>query len=40
LDRIAPKHVGARDIDAVIVDDEIVGAGKFLCVSGPAQNAR
>ena len=25
VDRIAAEHVGARDIDAVIVDDEVVG---------------
>ena len=30
VDRIAPKYVGARDVDAVVVDDEIVGAGELL----------
>ena len=30
VDRIALEHVGACDVDAIIVDDEILGAGKFL----------
>ena len=27
IDRIAPEHVGRGDVDAVVVDDEIVGLG-------------
>ena len=28
VDRIALEHVGARDVDAVVVDDEIVGLAR------------
>ena len=30
IDRIASEYIGARNIDAVVVDDEIVGAGELL----------
>ena len=30
VDRVAPKDIGAGDVDTVVVDDEVVGAGQFF----------
>jgi hypothetical protein len=30
IDRVAPEYVGAGNVDAVIVDDEVVGAAELL----------
>ena len=39
IDRIAAEHVGARHIDAVIVDDEVVGFAESSCVPAPSATA-
>ena len=37
VDRVAPKDIGAGDVDAVVVDDEIVGVGQLFRAARRAQ---